>query len=192
MKKAVSTLCLLVMFSFITNLAQAQVNYGVRTGVNFSKFLNTTHHFERRAGFMIGAYLNYPLKDSPLSIQPELIYTQKGWNDDLAGSVRLGYIEIPVLLKFDFELKSNFTPQVYFGPYLGINITADAYKFIGPGSFKDRVNNTDFGVVVGAGAHIQRFNLSLRYSVGLTPVFENDIDIRGKNGVISIVAGYNF
>ncbi len=207
MKKIAGILCILLTLVFMTNEAKAQVDFGIRAGVNFATFNNTDLDTESRTGLMAGFYLNYHIPNSPISIQPEILYTQKGaavtFPDDSGpptiSEYKLDYITIPVLAKFDYVLDGPVTPHVYFGPYVAFNINAEA-QYEEPGGsitedIGDQIRNTDFGVVVGAGVDISRFNVSFRYSVGLTPVFE-DAQAAGnddiKNGVLSIAAGFTF
>ncbi len=201
MKKILSTLCLLLTFGLIANQAQAQVDLGIRGGVNLAIFNNTDLELENTTGFMVGIYLNYHMPNSPVTIQPEVLYTQKGATvsrvvegNNVSYEYKLDYITIPVLAKFDYVLDGPITPHVYLGPYIGFNINAEQQVEIVGGAisedFSEEVKNIDFGVVVGAGIDVSRFSLGFRYSAGLTPVFEDE-NADAKNGVISIVAGFN-
>lgn len=184
MKKLLSLICILTLtVAFGVSEVAAQPSFGVRGGLNFAN-LNNVDDTDSRTGFMAGAYVNIGVPMSPISIQPEVLYTQKGYDAPL-GTVKLDYIEVPVLAKFSFA-PGPVTPHVYFGPYLALNVNAEA----GSEDIKDAVKDTDFGVVVGAEADISKFNVGVRYGAGLTKIAENDSD--GKNGVFSIVAGINF
>ncbi|WP_372638813.1 porin family protein, partial [Fodinibius sp.] len=113
---------------------------------------------------------------------------------DTESTTRLDYIEVPVVAKFAFILDNPMlTPHVYFGPYVGLNMNAEQEISGGDNSgtvdIEDEVKGTDFGVVVGAGADITRFNVGVRYSAGLVNAFEEG---DGKNGAFSIVAGIDF
>ena len=198
MKKLLLSVFLLSGFVvFSTTNAQAQ--FAIKGGANFANFNDTDVSADSRTGFMGGVTYDFKIPFSPVSIQPGVFYAQKGVDNsgELGnGEVKLDYIEVPVVAKFDFILDNPmFTPNVYFGPYVGFNVNAEAEALPNPGgdtdNFDDQVKNTDFGVVVGAGADISRFNLGVRYSAGLSNVAEDD-NVDGKNGVFSIVAGINF
>lgn len=190
MKKLSYTLCILLAMALVTNQAKAQspINIGIRGGVNFANLNDTDLDTDGRTGFMAGVYFNYQIANSPISIQPEVLYTQKGFALGDA-TAKLGYIEIPVLAKFDWVMDGNITPHVYFGPYVAFNVSAEAdggqFEF----DIEDSIKSTDFGVVVGAGVDINRFNIGVRYGAGLTEISDNG---DGKNGVLSIVAGIGF
>jgi len=197
MKKLLTVLCAFVIVgAFSISEVAAQPSFGLKGGLNFAN-LNNVDGTESRTGFMAGAYVNIGVPMSPVSIQPEVLYSQLGAEDSEAGNtvkIKLDYIQVPVLAKFDFASPGPVAPNVYFGPYIGFNVNAEAEVSDGTaslsGDIKDEIKDTDFGVVVGAGVDITKFNIGVRYGAGLTKVFEDDSD--GKNGVFSIVAGINF
>lgn len=200
MKKLFSLICVLI-FTATLGLSEvaAQPSFGLRGGLNFAN-LNNVDGTDSRTGFMAGAYVNIGVPMSPISIQPELLYTQKGseasgtiLGEQITATTKLDYVEVPVLAKFSFA-PGPVTPHVYFGPYFAINVKAEAEAEGGGQSatqdIKDSVKDTDFGVVVGAEVDISKINVGLRYGAGLTKIAEDGSD--GKNGVLSIVAGINF
>lgn len=200
MKKLLTALCTFaIVGAFGISEVAAQPSFGLRGGLNLANF-NDVDNTESRTGFMAGAYVNIGVPMSPISIQPEVLYTQKGaemsgtvGGEPITSTTKLDYIEIPVLAKFSFA-PGPVTPHVYFGPYLGFNVSAEAETEAAGQSatqdIKDSVKGTDFGVVVGAEAEISKFNVGVRYGAGLTEISEDGGD--GKNGVFSIVAGISF
>ncbi len=200
MKKKVGILCFLLTLIFIATQAQAQIDFGIRGGVNFATFNDTEFDVGTRTALLFGAYLNVPIPGSPISVQPEILYSQKGYERN-GLTTEIDYIEVPVLAKFTYITDGLITPHIYFGPYMAFKVYVDQERpetivnadgppfppFIG----EDTVDDTDFGVVAGGGVSINRFDIGVRYSVGLTPVLEGD-DRSAKNGVVSIVAGVRF
>jgi hypothetical protein len=190
MKKFLSLICVAAFISasgFTTANAQSPVNFGLRAGLNFANFNDIDgDRPDSRTGFMVGGYLNFKVPMSPISIQPEALYTQKGVEDgDI--TVELDYLEIPVLAKFSFA-PGPITPHVYFGPYIGFVLNSE----ISGGGASIELDNaqTDFGGIVGGGLDLNlgvtKLNAGLRYGFGLTDAFDGG---QGKNGVFSIVAG---
>jgi len=183
----------------IATAPDAQAQLGIKAGLNSANFNDTDDSYDSRMGLMAGLTYDFAIPMSPISIQPGVFYTQKGAEasaEGVEGKVKLDYVEIPVVAKFDFILDNPMlTPHVYVGPYVGFNINAESELSSEAGSIggdiDDVVKGTDFGVVVGAGADITQFNIGLRYSAGLTNIAEDDA-FDGKNGVFSIVAGINF
>ncbi|SHF28040.1 Outer membrane protein beta-barrel domain-containing protein [Fodinibius roseus] len=189
MKKLLLSVFLLAGLVFITT-PDARAQLGVQGGLNIANFNDTDDSFDSRSGIMAGLTYDLGIPMSPITIQPGVFYAQKGAKysgGDVETTAKLDYLEIPVVAKFAFILDNPMlTPHVYFGPYLGLNMNAEQE---GTPDFEDEVKGTDFGVVVGAGADITKFNVGVRYSAGLTNAFEEG---DGKNGVFSVVAGINF
>ena len=183
----------LMIFSFSLNQAEAQnrPGFGIRGGLNFANLNDIDADVDSRTGIMLGVYTNFLIPNSPVYIQPEVLYTQKGYEVG-DGTVKLDYIEIPVLARFDFITDGNITPNVYFGPYIGFNVNAEAEGDGGELDIDEAVEGTDFGVVVGGGLDFGRIDLGVRYGAGLSEIFEDGPFGDGseaKNGVISITAG---
>lgn len=163
-----------------TTLAQSPVDFGIRGGLNFANVNDVDGDPDSRTGFLIGAYLDIGIPMSPLSIQPEATYSQKG--AEAGGTeIALDYLEVPVLAKLSFA-PGPASPHVYAGPYAGFVLESDIDDA-----------QTDFGGIVGAGLDINLvavdLNVGARYGVGLSDAFE---DGSGKNSVFSIVAGISF
>lgn len=172
------------------NNATAQINpeIGIRTGVNFATFSDSKQEVDsRRIGLLIGIYANLPLPirilGNPVSIQPEILYTQKGAEINEV-EVRLSYIEVPVLVRLDFSTPGLLSQHIYLGPYVAFNLN---YEEEPAGSLAN-TNNIVFGAVVGLGVDINRINVGIRYSWGVD-VFEFE---EANNSVISIAAGISF
>ncbi len=182
---------------FTLSDAQGQ-GIGISAGANFANFVDTDASVDSRTGVMAGLTYGIAVPMSPVTIQPGVFYAQKGAtlsDGDIETTTKLDYIEIPVIAKFDFILDNPMlTPHVFFGPYAGFTLNAEQEVSDGNTSgsvdIGDQVKDTDIGVVVGAGADINKFRIGIRYSVGLTDVAETDI-FNGKNGVLSLVAGIN-
>lgn len=175
--------------------AQAQVlpKFGVKAGLNYSTF-NNADGVEYKAGFLGGVYANINIPGSPAAIQPELLYAQYGANaEGTDGKLSVDYIQIPVLAKFGFGAPGvNIKPEVFFGPYAGFTINSEL-EDAGFAVDADEVfKNSDFGVVVGAGLQVSKLNFELRYTAGLTDVFEDAYADGEKNGAFALAVGINF
>lgn len=195
MKKIVTISCLVLAACFTTQQAQAQIDFGVRGGVNFASFNDASLDVSGNTGFMGGFYVQYPIANSPIVIQPEILYSQKGAEyESQAGTVtaNLNYIEIPVLAKFNYVLDGPLTPYVAVGPYVGFLIDSSTeYNGQDVSEGLTDFKTVDFGVAVGAGINYKRFNLGVRYDAGLTTISDAD-DASAKNGAFAIIAGFSF
>lgn len=184
MKKLFTIFCLLLTIGFTAQQAQAQINFGIRGGVNFATLNDTDLDTEAHAGLVAGIFFEYPIDNSPIVIQPEILYSRKGYEVETVNgreSISLNYIEVPIFVKFNYILDNDLTPYVEAGPYVGFLVGTE------PGD-GEGINDVDFGVAVGAGLGYHCLNIGVRYSAGLVPIFEAD-NVSAKNGVFSIVAG---
>lgn len=117
-----------------------------------------------RTGVGVGASLAIPVSDV-VSIQPEVLYLQKGATDNLDGvdfTFEANYVEVPLFLKIDVPTEGIVDPYFMFGPAIGFNAEC---QFTGE---EDRVSievncdeagldikSVDFGGVVAAGLGIE-------------------------------------
>lgn len=179
----------------LVNQATANAQIGVRGGANFATVTgDDVNDADSRTGLMVGVYTNFALANSPISIQPEVLYSQQGFKGQTEGgeaTYKIDYIKVPVLAKFGFGGGGTISPQIYAGPYIGFKANSKA-EIDGDEFDFDNVKSTDFGVSVGADLFINSlFSLGARYSAGLTSIVdEGDADV--KNSVFSITAGIEF
>src|SRR4030095_12640265 len=109
MKPRVSVLASLLV---IVLAAPASAQFGLRGGVNLSKFVGGNSDSDARKGLNLGATIPL-IRLGPLSIVPEVYYSQKGatdFNSALATNFKysLDYIEVPVLAKISIPLTKRF------------------------------------------------------------------------------------
>ena len=194
--KTISSIFTVAVFSMcIAGSANAQENktatVGVTGGANFANFNDAGVETDAKVGFSAGVFGRFYIPDSPVSIQPEVLYSRKGASGDNIEAT-LDYIEIPVLARFGFINDSNVTPTVFFGPYVGFNVNAEGTTSNFTFNVEDAVNKTDAGVLFGADVEINKqFTVGGRYSAGLTEVFKDD-GATAKNGVFSVMVGVSF
>jgi opacity protein-like surface antigen len=175
-----------------TPAAHAQsIRFGLKAGANLSNLsgdLTQQDQYKNRFGFQGGAMLNIGiLPDNFLSIQPEVLYSQKGFKyaDQQytaagqtyrnTGNVRYDYLDVPVLVR----LKAG---SVFFeaGPqysYL-LNISTNRTQTINGGvvsnagsstSDLSNVQRNELGYAAGLGFESSSgFLLGLRYNGAFT------------------------
>ncbi|MGB2868920.1 MAG: porin family protein [Bacteroidota bacterium] len=209
MKKATLTLVVLIL---ATSFATSQsLTKGFKGGLNIATLGGAdadNADLKSITTFSAGVFFNLSLP-GPISIQPEVLYSQKGAKSSVPGltvTYNLVYVEVPVLLKFNIPLApgSPVKPNIFAGPAVGFLLTAKV-KADPPSppalpaetDIKDQTTNTDFGVVFGAGLDIDLVALQLtidaRYNLGLTTIDKNGnssgtkADI--KNRVMSVNVG---
>jgi hypothetical protein len=178
---------------------------GVKGGVNLSNTrtdIDGAADTKSRTGMSIGGFVGVPVNEM-FSIQPEALFSMKGSKDDAdpEETLKLNYIEIPVLAKVSLLPEAPAHPSLFLGPALGINISAETQvQDADAVDVKDAVKTTDFGLVFGGGldmpvgAGTQSIGLDVRYTLGLSSWVDADPDpgFSIKNGALSLMGTFRF
>ena len=187
---------------------QAQTTLGVKGGINIAtvdtNVSDISDLVDSKTGFVGGGFVTLGL-GSLFALQPELLYSQKGFQVDEFGETvkfNTNYIEIPVLLKAQFKL-AMLRPAVYAGPVLSfetscslsaseVSVDCDD-ELAGVGERK----TNEWGAVFGANLDFILGSITLildgRYQLGLTNLADvPDSDDSVKNNVWQIMAGIGF
>ncbi|MEG0518416.1 MAG: porin family protein [Bacteroidales bacterium] len=155
----------LAAFILVAVTANAQSGFGVKAGLNFNsmsdiKIENLETSVQNKTGFHVGVV--YKLKlPAGLALQPELVYTQKSSSISYAGvnkksENKMGYLQLPVNLQWGVDLVL-FRPFIQVSPYVGYMIH-NKTDF-----FQTDYKKFQYGIGVGAGLEIWKFQLSGRY-----------------------------
>ena len=196
---------------------QAQdITVGVKGGLNVADVSTDVADIQEldlssKTGFVGGAYANFGL-GGVFAIQPEVLYSQKGFKGGESGSpleasFKTNYFEIPVLLKAQFPM-TMLRPAVYAGPVVSFE-TSCKLGFTGgdtsldfdcdsPEADAGDRKKTDFGAVFGANLDLFVGPLVLtvdgRYQLGLTNLNDDPDapDESVKNRVWQFMAGVGF
>ena len=213
--KKLSIFIAIMLFGFSTVNAQ-EINFGAKAGVNFASITgDDTDDLDGRTSFHIGIVAEIVISDK-FSVQPELLYSSQGATSEDSyteedinikeeGTVKLDYINLPIMAKFyvgeGFSLEAG--PQIGFlmnseiemkltasgaGVSESISVTED---------LKDHIKGIDFGLNLGVGYKMENgLNFGARYNLGLSDAnddpefFESDSSF--KNSVIQVSVGYFF
>jgi hypothetical protein len=184
-------LCFAVLFLFAmlvpTGTSMAQ-GFGVLGGATFAKInvsgdegLNV--HFDEKLEPAVGVFATFPLHDQ-LSIDPELVADVKGSHldvDDIHESIRLTYLELPVLVRYAPPQDSALRwLRILGGPYGAYLLDASSHQRLSDRrlNLNDTIQTFDVGWVAGLGAHAGRLDVDLRYSGSVV-----DISTRRDLGV---------
>jgi hypothetical protein len=173
-------------------------------GVNiFTLGGSNTSGVKSRTSFYAGIALNLPLGPT-FFVQPEALYAQKGAKeeDPTLGTLtlKLAYVEVPLLLGVNFGNTGSTRPRIYAGPSVGVNLSCDFEESVSGSSqsatcssLSTTIKSLDFGVTGGAGVSIPfgraTFTLDGRYTLGLTTISEGGTS---KNRGFSVGAGIMF
>lgn len=226
MKKQLSLLALLAFFFFEVN-AQVEVHVGARfginlTGISINDAVDTVNTSTLKTGTLnFVAELRF---GNRFSIQSELAFLKKGDKIDETIDIDLGslaqgnirilreekmqYLEIPVLLKYDFVPEKLFDVQLYAGTTFGFlqsrtvvgSVVSTFNSPDGAGGTETTketvdlneitnidtdpsINKTEIGLLLGGALRVDagpgRITLDVRLGTGLTPYQEYKDD----NGV---------
>ena len=208
------TICLLVVLGLVAMVAPSapaieMIHAGIKGGMtvaNMSTDPSDSELGDSRSGLAIGGYVGIPLRATPITIQPEALFTMKGDSEEAAGvtgSMKLDYIEVPVLAKASFMPMAPARPSIFLGPSLAYNVSAKTAiegtgLLDGEVDVKDQTNSFDFGLVVGGGLDIPLANgarslgIDVRYTHGFTNTIDSDTGAEAKNNVISIMGTFGF
>ena len=202
MKKIFSILTLALLIAAVPANAQPGkdfFNLGVKAGLNFSNMSGMDDAFESGflktyTGFNAGLVFNFNL---PLGfeINPELQYVQSGittpgYSGEILGigyeipasKFSSGSLRVPINIQWGFRFLNVIKPYVVVSPYVGAVLFGNG-SILGADLDKETVNQFlnrfQYGIGVGAGIYVWRFQVSFKWNWDLNPVFEDEFEIRG-------------
>ena len=134
--------------------------------------------------FQFGVFKTFKLSNK-LEFQPEILYVKKGLNysanyiyDDISYLIKIHYLEVPLLLKYNlFNIGKNQL-SVLFGPYASY-----AFKNI-------RIIETDNSKIKEKMPNIRNFDLGVTVSLSYNFSLYNKklvIDLRTSYGLVNIL-----
>jgi hypothetical protein len=198
----------LAVFAAFAGTARAQEaasqddnHFGVKAGASFTNLVGKdVSDAKYLFGFHAGFVANIDLSER-VSIQPELLYSTKGFKQEIAGvkaTQSLHYVDLPILVKAKFN-------QVFVeaGPQAGVLLRAKS-KFEGGGmeestSNKEEFDDVDFGYAVGVGYQLASGPMiGLRYNGGLSNVGASEVvngvssQPKARNNAFQLYVGYMF
>jgi Outer membrane protein beta-barrel domain len=194
MKKILLTLITIIAVNAAIN---AQMRFGVKGGVNLASISTSdkTVSTSSALGFHGGIVLDAPLSES-ISIQPNLLFSQKGFSLDASGissKVTFNYIEVPV----NFLFNATDALTIGAGPFLGYALSASAKTtFNGQTQttdvdFDNKSQRIDYGLNITAGYEvIEGLVISANYSLGLANI-NKDATTSSTNTIKNNVIGFS-
>jgi hypothetical protein len=183
MKRTCSVIAFLAV---ICSVSVAQ--FGVKAGLNLTSIYGDDASSgpvaaQIRSG-LIGGLLYRVALPYGFSVQPEVLYAQKGYAYSFSGGKsvkgRFDYIDIPVVVRWGPVPLSFFDSYVEVGASYGILMSASTVnELVSPATTtddKDGMASGDFSMVFGGGVNFKMFardmRLGFRYVGGLTKIFK--------------------
>jgi opacity protein-like surface antigen len=193
--------------TFASAQSTAAPRIGVIGGVNLAKVGgDDVDRAGTRTGLLAGVSFTKPLSGA-LSLELNGLFSQKGAKDLEDGTdaaLKLNYLEVPILLRYDVKttggVHPHFSGGVSFGYQTGCKISASEGGVSGEvscslfeGEDGTDVKKFDVGLVAGAGLNFSLANNRLltvgaRYNYGLSDLFE---DASVQNRAIQLYAGFS-
>ena len=176
--------------------------YGFRIGPTFSTVNSDDANLDggnSQTGLTLGAVMGFQLSDDiPLFLETGLSYTEKGGKKTLTGkkmTYDLNYLEIPILVKYIYDIDGHFSVQPLFGGYLSYGISGKIKNF-GERHAQDSFSDTTFkrfdgGLRIGCGVGYDLFYADLSYDIGLSNICHDTFDT-SHNGCLYLNCGVNF
>jgi len=191
---------------FIILLSSAQAptpekqkpSLGIKTGLNLSRMrlngkIPGVLESDFRRGFVAGAFVNFPFGKSPISLQPEFLYSSMGgdiadqYNDEQ--KLRFNYFSIPLLLKYKITNKFG----VLAGPQVDALIYAREKNSLG--LFNVTKQAEEFDALVTGGLEwwaSKNIVIGGRYMHGFKKVYTRAPEVSMNNRGFQITIGLKF
>ena len=187
------------------NMAKMKLAYdGAEEGIQYKKSLGSigfsiNYDYEISENLFISSGINY--------IQKGVRYFVKDNGDTWDFKMKMNYLDIPILIKYNFEIGDETYLYGKFGPSLGITLggkaidksiyengSEDVDKYdlkFGSDKYKNDYKSGDFGLNFGAGVIYNNIEIGINYYSGMKNLglFEKQ-DYKHK--VFSLVVGYRF
>jgi hypothetical protein len=161
---------------------------GLKGGVNAGRFFGKVKGQGVNFGLALGAFLRIKLGDE-LTLQPEFLMTDKG--SDVKGLVEtmseaLLFIEIPVLVRYDFYRSGSLRFYGLGGPSLAYLIDANTVP-------EDERATVDLALHAGLGFEMalthHDVNFELRAGQGIRNLMRDGSGLTARASVMSLYAG---
>jgi hypothetical protein len=144
-------------------------------------------------GWAFGPFLESQEAEN-VAIELDVLYSRKGTkSSDPKLKLRIDYIEIPLLLKFQLASGAKLIPALFAGPYFAFRVTPnDKVLIVADGvpleGIDPKVKNVDFGITFGGGVHIGKYSIEARCNWGLTKIIEGS---EARNLTFALMVGFD-
>ena len=177
--------------------------FGFRIGPSFSYVNSDDSKLDGgnwQTGLNVGVVAGVALSNAqPLYLEGGLFYTEKGGKKDLANGKKmtydLNYLEIPVVVKYKYEIDDDLTIEPFAGGYFAAGVGGKIKNFAereAQSSFRsDNFRRLDGGLRIGCGIGYDMFYADLTYDLGLANICHDTFD-KARNRAVMLNFGVNF
>ena len=179
-----------------------KIYYGLRLGLSLSTINSDEGRLDGgsvQAGLNLVAVIGFQLgPSSPMYLESGLFDTEKGGKGRFEGkkmTYDMNYIELPVLIKYKYEVYDDLSLQPLVGGYLAVGVggkVKDHHLQQASSSFSsDNFKRFDAGLRIGCGFEYNMAYMEMAYDFGLANLAHSDFD-SSHNGCFYINCGVNF
>lgn len=174
--QSLKILLLSAFLILVSNSVSAQ-KFGIRAGANISNISGTGFDTTAKTGLYVGAYKEITLVESLLFLQPEIQYSQEGFDVKDFDQAKIDYLTVPVLAKVYAAKIISFETGPQFGFVVNNHSNDDVKSFVPSWAFGVSLN-----FPLG-------FSINGRFISALDDTYKN---LSGKNQVFQIGAAFQF
>ena len=179
--------------------AREELKVGIKAGMNYSNVYSESGDdfvADGKAGFAGGVFVSIPLNQL-IGIQPELMYTQKGFKGDVLGidyKATFNYLDLPVHLQIKPTENISILAGPQFSYLLSSKYELGSLSAVNEKDLEDDNNRATVGISAGVDFTLQNFLISARGSWDLSKMNKDNStsDINYKNQVLQVTLGYRF
>ena len=175
---------------------------GFRIGGAFSTVNSDDKYLDggtMRSGLNVGAVAGFQIAPhAPIYLEPGLSYIEKGGKGSYDGrkfTYSLDYLEVPLLLKYDYKVDRDVSIQPFLGGYLSVGVGGKIKDFgyrQAYSSFDDEgFQRFDGGIKLGCGVQFNYLYAEVGYDIGLANISHNYFD-DAHTGSLFATIGVNF
>lgn len=179
-----------------------EIYYGLRLGLALANVNSDDKRLDggdTQAGLNLGGVIGFQLSDSaPVYLESGLFYTEKGGKgiyDQKKFTYDLNYLEVPVLVKYKYEMDDEFHIVPFAGGYVAMGVGGKVKNF-GDRETEDSFSSDNFkrfdgGLRFGCGIEYQVLYADIAYEFGLSNICHSEWET-SKNGCLYLNIGVNF
>lgn len=171
------------------SITESTVYYGGRIGIDFASLTgDNTSGFCMRTGFNLGVIVGVHISErTPICIETGIYYTERGAKlkkDDYKQTTSLGYLELPVLVKYGFDIGNGMAVLPYVGPYFSLGVGGKIKdNIVSVSSFADAYNRFDMGFKLGCGFEWNHLYLETGYQLGVANIAQESVRTTHGNAI---------
>ncbi len=187
MKKAISIIAVVAAFVMAVP-AQAQVQFGVKAGLNVNKVslndVGTTLDGENRTGFFAGITADFTLPMVGFGADVSVLYDNKVAGTSVGDkeiNKTLHYIDIPINVKYTIGFSSLASVYVATGPQFAFNV-GDRSWALSELNRNWELKTSEFSWNVGAGITVRsHIRLGYNYNIAVGKTAELKVSALGQD-----------